>query len=188
MLYPVFLDLRGACALVVGGGEIGLRRARALRTAGAEVRVVSPEVHPDLEGLISEDLDVTLIRRAFMAQDLDGVRLAFACANSKVVNDAVAAEARARGVWCNHASQPEKGDLRLGATLARGPLQVAVSSGAELPHLAQALRDKLARALPEALPVDAWAARRRAALELPPEQRELVLSTLKGEIRRTVGV
>ncbi len=182
-LYPVFLDLSGVRVLVVGGGEIGLRRARALCEAGAEVHVVSPEMHPELEGM-----DATLIRRAFVPEDLDGVRLAFACTNSDAANGALAGEARRRGVWCSDASRPGRGDLRLGATLTRGPLQVALSSGAELPYLAQALRDKLTGALPDALPVDAWAARRQAALGLPPEQRELVMATLKGEIRRAVGV
>lgn len=182
-LYPVFLDLSGVRALIVGGGAVGLRRARVVREAGAEVRVVSPAVHPELEGL-----DVTLVRRAFAPDDLDDVRLAFACTDSDAVNGAVAAEARARGVWCSDASTPERGDLRLGAGLTRGPLQLAVSSGAELPYLSQALRDKLSGVLPQDLPVDAWAARRQAALDLPPGQRELVLATLKGEIRRAVGV
>ncbi|AFZ67923.1 precorrin-2 dehydrogenase/sirohydrochlorin ferrochelatase family protein [Deinococcus peraridilitoris] len=182
-LYPVFFDLRGQRAVVVGAGEVALRKTRGLLAADALVTVIAPEVHRDFESL-----DVNILARGYQQGDLQGARLIFACTSQPDVNDEVAAHARALGVFCNHASSPERGDLRLGAVLIQGPLQVAVNSGAELPHLAQALRDKLSHCLPTDLPIPAWSARREAALTLPEPQRALVLSTLKAEIRKAVGL
>lgn len=181
-LYPVFLDLHGVRVVVVGGGEVGLRKARGACTSGARVCVVAPSLHPDFAGL-----DVTLTLRPYEAGDLQGAQLVFACTDRDEVNDRVAADARELGLFCNHASRPEQGSLRLGATFSQGSLQVAVSSGAELPYLAQALRDRLRAALPGELPVREWAARREAALALPEPQRALVLSTLRAEIHKAVG-
>lgn len=185
-LFPVFLDLAGQRVVVVGAGEVGLRKARALLQAGAHVTVIDPALQADAAPLAA--MNPTLLSRTYQQSDLAGARLAFACTNEPAVNDTVARDARDLGIPCNHASHPERGDLRLGATVRRGEVQVVVSTGAELPHLAQALRDKIEAALPHDLPVAAWAARREAALGLPESQRALVLATLRAEIRRAVGV
>ena len=47
--YPVFLDVRGRTALVVGGGAVAERKAAGLARAGACVRVVAPTVTAGLE-------------------------------------------------------------------------------------------------------------------------------------------
>lgn len=183
LLYPAFLDLRGALAVVVGGGPVALRKVEGLLGAGAQVSVIAPTVHPDLAAL-----NVGMQRRAFVPEDVRGARVVVAATDSDAVNDAVAAAARAAGAFVNHASRPERGDLRLGAGLRRGPVQISVSTGAELPMLAQALRDRLDAALPAELPLEDWAARRRAALDLPGEAREAAMQDLRADIRRVLGV
>ncbi|WP_043816877.1 precorrin-2 dehydrogenase/sirohydrochlorin ferrochelatase family protein [Deinococcus maricopensis] len=176
-LYPAFLDLRGERVLVVGGGPVAHRRARALLDAGAHVSVVAPDVLPDLAGL-----PVQVERRAFRPADVAGARLVFACTDRDDVNDAVAAAARDAGILVNHAGRAEGGSVRLGATLTRGPVTVAVNTGGELPMLAQALRDHLNAALPEHLPVDDWTAARERALTHPEPERTHALNALRARI------
>jgi siroheme synthase (precorrin-2 oxidase/ferrochelatase) len=48
---PIGLDLRGRICIVVGGGQIGTRKATNLLRAGADVTVVSPEATEDLVNL-----------------------------------------------------------------------------------------------------------------------------------------
>src|SRR5207253_2854674 len=49
--YMACLDLEGADCLVVGGGSVGLEKARGLLDAGARVTVVAPEIGAAFECL-----------------------------------------------------------------------------------------------------------------------------------------
>ncbi len=177
------LNLEGETALIVGGGAVALRRAQTLTAAGLRVRVVAPEVLPELAGL-----DVDVIRRGFESSDVRGVRLVVACTDSKTVNDEVIRLGREAGALVNHAGQAELGNLRFPAVLERGGVTLAISTGTELPMLAQALRERLESVLPAHLPLTAWTNQRQAALSLGGQQREMALGELRAEIRGAVGL
>ena len=114
------------------------RKARKLLQAGAEVVVVSSEMRPELLGM-----NVEAYKRAYEYGDLEGAELAFAATDSREVNAAVAREARVRGVRVNVADRPSEGDFAVPATLRRGGLQVAVSTGGASPALARRIRTEL---------------------------------------------
>ena len=50
--YPVSLDVSGRSCLVVGGGAVAARKARALLDCGAVVTVIAPVVRDDMESLV----------------------------------------------------------------------------------------------------------------------------------------
>ena len=52
-LYPLFADLRKRAVLVVGGGAVGERKARALLGAGADVTVGAPRLSPWLQSEVA---------------------------------------------------------------------------------------------------------------------------------------
>ena len=60
--YPVFLNLSGRRCVVVGGGQVALRKAQSLLQCGARVEVVSPDVCAGLEELASRR-KINLVRR-----------------------------------------------------------------------------------------------------------------------------
>lgn len=139
--YPVFLDLTGRTVLVVGLGAVGKRKAAGLSAAGAHVIGVDPS------GCDTRELAGVEIRtEPYRADHLAGVSLAFAAASADV-NAALVADARARGIWVNSASDPTEGDFVLPAVWHDGPLTLAVSTDGASPALAATLRDKAAAAL-----------------------------------------
>lgn len=183
MLLAAFLDLHGEAAVVVGGGAVAARRVPTLLAAGLRVQLIAPRVSAEVRAL-----DVTLTERKYQPGDLDGARLVLACTDDAAVNDLVVAGALALGLLVAHAGDAAQGNLRFPATLQRGGVQLALSTGRELPMLAQALRERLSEVLPEQLPLDVWGAQREQALTLAGADREAALGSLRRDIRQAVGL
>ena len=145
MLYPLFLDLRGAAVLVAGAGNVALRKVRGLIGGGAHITVVAPEGREEMAGLA-----VRWHRRRFRASDLRGMRLAFAVTNDRAVNRRIGVLARDRGIPVCVADSREECTFHVPARVQHGDLQVAVSTGGRSPRLAVELRNRIRDVLREA--------------------------------------
>ncbi|MBI4246915.1 MAG: hypothetical protein HY614_06970, partial [Candidatus Rokubacteria bacterium] len=108
--FPAFLDLRGRRCLVVGGGAVGERKARALLACGARVTVVSPAITPGLVELVESER-ITSRPRQFLRSDVRGATLVVAATGILDVDDAVAAAARRRGALVNVVDRPDRCDF-----------------------------------------------------------------------------
>lgn len=124
---------------MVGGGRVGLRKARGLADAGARVRVVEPKPSETLLEMEKKGL-VQIKEAEFAPEDLGGMRLVFAATQKAEVNALVAQEAGKRGIWCNIADAPLASDFFLPALVRRGDLMLAISTGGKSPALARKLR------------------------------------------------
>jgi siroheme synthase-like protein len=149
--YPVVLDLHGVPVLVVGAGPVAVRKIAGLVAAGADVRVVAPEIDAQLEEHPLRDGVGEVRRRAYEIGDLDGVRLVVTATGVAAVDAAVADDARSKGIWVNAADQPADCDFILPAIARHGPVSVAVSTDGRSPALAARLRDRIAPLLTPAL-------------------------------------
>lgn len=138
--YIACLDLTGRDVLVVGGGRIALEKAEGLLDCGAVVTVVAPQIVPELAAL-----DVGLVRRRYLGEDLEGRFLVVAATSTTSVNRRVFRDAEARSLLCNVVDVPELCSFILPAIHREGPIAVAVSTGGASPALAQRLRDEIAR-------------------------------------------
>ncbi len=145
--FAVGLDLRDRMCVVVGGGSVAERRTGGLLASGARVTVVAPTLVPGLEARAAAG-EIAVRRRPYVEGDLAGAFLAIAATDAPEVNAAVAAEARARGVLVNVADDPARGDFIVLATVRRGDLQIAISTGGRSPALARRVREDLERLLP----------------------------------------
>jgi len=164
--YPVFLDIAGKPTVVIGGGQVALRKVEGLLDAGAHVSVVSPILHPDLEALVATGR-VRHIARQYSAGDLEGYLLAFVGTDDRSANAAVAREGRQRGVWVNAVDDPPNCDFVTPAVARRGDIVLAVSTGGGSPAMARKLREDLEQFLTEeyALMLDLAAEVRRELLD-----------------------
>ena len=142
--YPITLtNLRGALAVVVGGGAVGGRKLRGLLTVGAALRLISPAATPELRALADRGT-ITWHARPYRPGDLAGARLVFAATDQRAVNAQVADDAAALGILCNVADDPRAGNFHLPAVYREPGLLVAVSTAGASPTRAKRLRDQIA--------------------------------------------
>lgn len=146
---PLFHNLRGRLVLVVGGGEVALRKARLLTEAGARLRVVAPLVEEQLCSLVEKGAGELLLR-GYASADLSGCVLIVAATDDDQLNARVSREAGERGVPVNVVDAPALCSVIFPAIVDRSPLMVAVSSGGDAPVLTRLMRARLETLIPAA--------------------------------------
>src|SRR5579864_4218018 len=98
-LYPVVLDVSGRPCLVVGGGPVATRKARALVECGGVVTVIAQSIGPEMEVLAPVLARVE--QRAYRPGDAGGFRLVVTATGDPDVDGAVFEDAESAGIWVN---------------------------------------------------------------------------------------
>jgi len=142
LLYPVNLNIVNRLCVVVGGGNVALRKVSSLLDCNGLVRVVSPSVESGLKKIIHQG-QVEWLERGYAKGDLQGAFLVFATTSDSLVQQQVKEEARKYGVIHNSASDPVGSDFHVPAHFRRGKMLVAVSTGGGSPALSRKIREKL---------------------------------------------
>jgi uroporphyrin-III C-methyltransferase/precorrin-2 dehydrogenase/sirohydrochlorin ferrochelatase len=137
--FPVFFDLTGQKVLVVGGGDVALRKISLLERTSALITVVAPDVAPELLARAASG-KLQLAIREFIPADLDGVRLVIVATSRRAVNRWIANLSESRNIPVNVVDVP--------AIIDRDPVLVAVSTGGTSPVLARRLRERLEALIP----------------------------------------
>ncbi|EEG77746.1 precorrin-2 dehydrogenase/sirohydrochlorin ferrochelatase family protein [Dethiobacter alkaliphilus] len=147
--YPVFLQLKNKQCVVVGGGDVAARKVAALLACDAVVRVISPEIVPELQTLADTNR-IEAICRPYTRESLADAFIVIAATNNHQVNQLVAEHCHEDGIPVNVADAPHLCDFIVPATIRRGPLTIAVSTGGTLPAMAKKIRRQLENDFDEA--------------------------------------
>lgn len=174
-MFGLFVNLTDELCVVVGGGAVGRRKALALRAAGASVRLVCLEDRPD------ELAEIDWRSEPYQIAHLHGAKLVFAAATADV-NRVVVADARSLGIWVCDSICPDDGDFITPATVRRGEVVIALTTG--VPALTRRLRQRLEETIGDEVAI--WAAllaelRPRILTDVPAERRAALWEALTDE-------
>jgi precorrin-2 dehydrogenase/sirohydrochlorin ferrochelatase len=142
LTYPVSLVIKDRMALVVGGGTVAARKVEGLLAASAQVRVVAPQICPELAALVETGL-CAWDERPYETTDLANAQLVLAATDDSAINAQLAHDSTERGIWVNVADCPELCTFYLPSLLRRGELSIAVSTGGLSPLTARHIREEL---------------------------------------------
>ncbi|MBI2846680.1 MAG: bifunctional precorrin-2 dehydrogenase/sirohydrochlorin ferrochelatase [Chloroflexi bacterium] len=144
--YPVFLDVRGKRCVIVGGGAVAERKARALLRCGARVTVMSPILTAGLRRM-AERGKLEHIARNYEAEGLACAFLCIAATNEPLLNRKVSMDARVKGVLTNVVDDPDCCDFIAPSIVRKGDVTIAISTGGSSPALARRMREELEKYL-----------------------------------------
>jgi precorrin-2 dehydrogenase/sirohydrochlorin ferrochelatase len=141
-LYTVCLEISDKLCVVVGGGSVAERKVLGLLTAGAQVRIISPQLTKPLTEL-ADDGRIEWLERGYTQGDLAGALLIFAATDSREAQEAVFKEAGQAGQLVNVIDAPARCSFHVPAVVKRGDLTLAVSTGGMSPAVAAMVRKQL---------------------------------------------
>ncbi|WP_262691898.1 siroheme synthase CysG [Kordiimonas aestuarii] len=160
---PVFLTAEKHHILIVGATAAAMAKVGLFMPTGARISVTGSGAQAALRdaGLLPEDTgakNIVVHDRAFTEDDLTGKTLVYIALEDDLAEERVLRLANARKLPVNVVDKPAKSNFTTPAQFARGPLQVAFSSGGMAPVFVRRLRSSLERLLPPSLGVLASAA------------------------------
>lgn len=139
-LLPIFLNIQGRRCVIIGGGEVALRKATLLARAGGSLHIISEEVSAEVQALCAEHGGTITLER-FDASQLDDATLVIGATDDKHVNAAVSAAAHARKIPVNIVDQPALCSFIMPAIVDRSPVVIAISTGGSSPVLTRRLKE-----------------------------------------------
>jgi uroporphyrin-III C-methyltransferase / precorrin-2 dehydrogenase / sirohydrochlorin ferrochelatase len=146
---PIFLELSGRPAIVVGGGVVAARRAEVLIKAGARVTTFATALSDDFRGLL-EAPNFRHEARDPEPKDFEGSALCFVATEDLRLSAEARTAAKSAGALVNVADRPRLCDFIMPSIVDRSPLVIAISTGGASPILGRMLKARLESLIPAA--------------------------------------
>lgn len=136
--------------VVFGGGKVAERKVRTLQRFGCDIKVVAPEVTPELATLVS-DGKVSLAKERAAENHVEVGLWVVAATDSSDANTQIADWAKAKQCPVSVADNPDLSDFIFPAIIDRSSVMITVSSLSQTPALTRYLRNMIDAALPRRL-------------------------------------
>ena len=146
--FPLFFKLDNRKVLIVGGGDVALRKADLLSRAGAAITIVAPSICDELHALLSDEKH-TLIYENYNKKYMQGARVIIAGTDDEALNHQIHADATALNIPVNVVDTPHLCDFIFPAIVDRNPIVIGISSNGKAPVLARLLRARLETLIPQ---------------------------------------
>jgi precorrin-2 dehydrogenase / sirohydrochlorin ferrochelatase len=179
--YPIFLDLEGRRAVVIGGGSVAVRKAEHLLDAGARLVVVAERIDKMMAALC-KNRNAELVKSKYAKNYLAEAVLAIAATDNPKLNRQIYEDCQELEVLCNVVDEPELCDFFVPAVVKRGDLKIAVGTEGLCPAYAGHIRKKLEEIFTEKhgeFLAELERLRKKIIKEIPePEDRKSTLGLL----------
>ena len=146
---PIFIDIKQKPCLVVGGGDIALRKINLLLKADASVTCVSPDCCSGIDNL-AKDNKINYINKSFDNDDVTSQVLIVSATDDKDLNKTVSELANSANIPVNVVDSPKLCSFVMPSIVDRSPIVIAISSAGSAPVLARLIRAKLESTIPHA--------------------------------------
>src|SRR5215218_8127319 len=149
-LFPVFLKLEELEVLVVGAGNVGLEKLKAILQNAplTKVTVVAQEILQEVKTLVTSYPSVSLLEKTFDPHDLENKDIVVIAVNNKETSRIIRQLAKDKKLLVNVADTPDLCDFYLGSIVQKGSVKIAISTNGKSPTMAKRLKEILNGAIP----------------------------------------
>ncbi len=144
---PIFFNINNRHCVVIGGGDVAMRKVSMLLKASAAITLYSPEICHELQDLVDAQ-KINYVAEKFEQNQLLGACMVIAATDDEVVNTAVSLAAKAQNIPVNVVDAPDLCTFTMGSIIDRSPVVIAISSEGNAPVLARYIRAKIETMLP----------------------------------------
>ena len=124
---PIFINITDRTCVVVGGGDVAVRKVGTLLKANASVALISPEICHELQVLVDAKKIHYSAMRYHSADQLQGACLVIAATDDQDVNVAVSNDAKILNIPVNVVDSPSLCTFTMASIVERSPIVIAIS-------------------------------------------------------------
>ena len=141
IFFPILLNLQKFPCLVVGGGEVALRKVKSLLLFNAKITVISPKICKPLKELEIKN-KINIILKSYSKERIKNHKIVFCATDNHLLNEQVHKDCKKEGIPLNVADNPSLCDFILPANVKRGTLTISFSSQGTAPFMVRELKKK----------------------------------------------
>lgn len=145
-LFPFFMNIEGAKAILTGGGKHALEKIERLKPYRPKLHVIAPEFLQEME----ENPELELSYRNFEESDLDSMpAFVIVAGEDAEENHKIAALCRERRILVNVVDDQEYCDFIFPSLIAHGSLSVGICTNGASPSTGVLLKRKIQQQIPD---------------------------------------
>lgn len=147
-LFPMFVDLKDQNCLVIGAGEVALRKIEQLVKFVPNLTVIAPAVHEEIYQLAQEH-SIVIIQREYDLEDCENRFLVIGALDDLREQEKIYAACRTLKIPVNCVDSPVLCSFIFPALIVEGDLCVGINTSGKAPAVSSALRQYLTALIPK---------------------------------------
>lgn len=148
--FPLFVDLAGCDCLVVGGGEVALRKIEQLVKFEPCLRVIAPCIHPEIDDL-AQKYPITIEKRPYTIDDLKERFLVIGALDDLAEQERIFRYCREHHIHVNCVDSPMLCSFIFPALIVNDDLCIGINTAGRAPAVSSALRKYLSALIPKGI-------------------------------------
>ncbi len=145
-LFPMFVNITDLDCLVVGAGEVALRKIEQLMKFSPRITVIAPQIHASIHAL---EYPLTLVEREYTLKDCEGRFLVIGALDDVGEQEKIFAYCIDAKIPVNCVDSPALCSFIFPALIVEGDLCVGINTAGKAPAVSSALRKYLATLIPK---------------------------------------
>lgn len=143
--FPFFIDIENKNCLIVGGGQVALRKLEKLLPFNPKITVVAPEICDE----IKENKSVKIFNRKFKESDIENAFMVISATNDNSLNTHIFELCQENNILINTVDDKDNCGFIFPALVKSDNLTVGISTSGKSPLYAKYLRGKIEKTIDE---------------------------------------